>query len=356
METLRQRLSIFILCVAFLATSAFAQSTLSQIQDTVYSSDGSLFDGTVVITWTGAQSGNSPAPYNTSVQIYNGALSVLLVPSTTASPAGYYQAVYSSSDGLVTWSETWEVPPSSTPLTLDEIRVSDPTGGTGGGSSSDGSPISISQVTGLNSYLTALNSSLTSLTTLVDALSATITNMSGTISNLSAQVSAVTSGVSNAAFSDGEGPGGSINGTNATFTLAQTPANAASLMLFRNGLVQTNGLDYTLSGQTITFLGHDIPQSGDTLIAYYRLPGTGPSTTFIDDEIPQGTIDGNNVTFTLSATPSPATSLKLFKNGELMIQNADYTVNGAKITFADEDATPKTGDSLVAYYRVTTGS
>lgn len=68
---------------------------------------------------------------------------------------------------------------------------------------------------------------------------------------------------------DGETPAGTLNGTNLIFTLAFQPA-ASSLHLYRNGLRQKLGLDYTLSGNTITFLVAAVPQPGDTLLADYR--------------------------------------------------------------------------------------
>lgn len=355
METLRRRLSIFIFCSTFLATCALAQSTLTQVQDTVYTPNGTLFNGTVVITWLGSSSptGTSPAPYNTSVKIYNGALSVLLVPSTTATPPADYQAVYNSSDGLVTWTETWQVPPSSTPLTLSEVRVSGSGstsgGGTGGGNT--GGTVAIAQVTGLSSFLSALNSSVANLTAMVNALNTTITNMSSSITTLNTEVNGLSSGTTNAIFQDAETPGGTIDGNNTSFTLAYAPAGG--LMIFLNGLLQANGVDYTASGANITFTPASTPQPGDVLLAYYRVPGTGPLSNFVDDDIPQGTIDGNNVTFTLSEVPNPPLSLKLFKNGALLQQNTDYTLSGSTITFASQSV-PLPGDTLCAYYRTTT--
>ena len=53
-----------------------------------------------------------------------------------------------------------------------------------------------------------------------------------------------------------------MNGTNATFTLAATPNPAASLALYRNGLLQNAGADYTLSGQTVQFVTAAVPQPG----------------------------------------------------------------------------------------------
>jgi hypothetical protein len=71
-------------------------------------------------------------------------------------------------------------------------------------------------------------------------------------------------------FADGEVPAGPPNGVNATFTLANVPSPAASLMLARNGIVQKAGLDYLLTGRTITFVAGAIPQDGDVLLAWYR--------------------------------------------------------------------------------------
>ena len=263
MKTLRQRLSILILYSTLLTSCAFAQSNLTQIQDTVYNSSGALFNGTVVITWlgSGTPTGSNPAPYNTSVKIFNGALSVYLVPSTTATPPANYQAVYNSSDGLVSWTETWQVPPSSTPLTLIQVRVPNGTGsgGTGGG----GTAVAIAQVTGLSSFLSALNSSVNTLTAMLNALNSTVTSVT-------AQVNSLAANPNNVSFQDAETPGGTINGTNANFTLQFTPITLGSLMLFKNGVMLRNGQDYTLTGTNITFTSNAIPQTADTLSAYYR--------------------------------------------------------------------------------------
>jgi hypothetical protein len=72
-------------------------------------------------------------------------------------------------------------------------------------------------------------------------------------------------------FVDGESPAGAINGTNASFTLAQTPSPAASLAVYRNGIRLKSGLDYTFTGTSITFAGGYIPQTGDVLLCSYRI-------------------------------------------------------------------------------------
>jgi hypothetical protein len=71
-------------------------------------------------------------------------------------------------------------------------------------------------------------------------------------------------------FADQETPAGAIDGVNNAFTLAHTPNPAASLLLIRNGLVLKQGSDYSVTGRAITFLSAALPQSGDTLQAFYR--------------------------------------------------------------------------------------
>jgi hypothetical protein len=67
---------------------------------------------------------------------------------------------------------------------------------------------------------------------------------------------------------DGEVPSGLINGINKIFTLAQLPASG-SLHLYKNGLRQRPTIDYTIVGQTITFVIE--PNVSSNLLADYRL-------------------------------------------------------------------------------------
>lgn len=67
---------------------------------------------------------------------------------------------------------------------------------------------------------------------------------------------------------DGEALGGIIDGQNAVFSLTTAPNPASSLRVYRNGVRQQLGQDYTLSGSTLTFI-HP-PTGGDSLLADYR--------------------------------------------------------------------------------------
>jgi len=65
-------------------------------------------------------------------------------------------------------------------------------------------------------------------------------------------------------------PSGTIDGTNPTFTLPSVPNPTDSLTLFKNGQLLYQGVGYTLTGSTITFESAYIPQSGDSIRAWYR--------------------------------------------------------------------------------------
>ena len=92
--------------------------------------------------------------------------------------------------------------------------------------------------------------------------------------------------------------------------------------------------------------------NGSTWVALGDGKNTGTAINFADGETPTGTINGSNAVFTVVNSPSPAASLRVFKNGQRMTvgASADYTLTGNTITFTS-GAIPKTGDVLLADYR-----
>ena len=69
-------------------------------------------------------------------------------------------------------------------------------------------------------------------------------------------------------FHDAIVPTGTINGTNAVFTVAPNPSPAASLQLFLDGILQRPTIDFTLAGGTITYAV--APTAGSTHVCWYR--------------------------------------------------------------------------------------
>jgi hypothetical protein len=70
------------------------------------------------------------------------------------------------------------------------------------------------------------------------------------------------------AFFDYLTPIGLVNGTNAVFTLPVVPSPGASLRDYLNGQLMTEGVDYTLSGATITYTSP--PPATSTHVAFCR--------------------------------------------------------------------------------------
>ena len=69
---------------------------------------------------------------------------------------------------------------------------------------------------------------------------------------------------------------------------------------------------------------------------------------FIDDETPTGTINGTNKDFTINNTPSPTSSLKVFRGGARQRITEDYTLSGKTITFI---IAPVDGEIITVDYR-----
>src|SRR5579884_1655618 len=121
----RARSAALFVALSFSPVVLAAAPALTTIQDMLYKADGTRFQGVVDISWNGfqaADASNIPTQHIT-LNIKNGYLRVQLVPSTNANPAGSYTVVYNS-DGVVQFTETWSVPPSSTALRVGDVRTS----------------------------------------------------------------------------------------------------------------------------------------------------------------------------------------------------------------------------------------
>src|SRR5579875_999467 len=179
MRTFQHRFLASLVCAVAFLGCALAQSALTPIRDTVTNPDGTLFNGTITITWNGGPP-----------------------PSGTVSPLSVTARVY---NGALSWTETWQVPASTTALTLSQIRTtpgSNSGSGSGSGTGSSGSgptyatlPISISEITGLSSDLDTINASLSSLTSTVNSLNSTVTNLSSTVTSNSNSITSLNSTV-----------------------------------------------------------------------------------------------------------------------------------------------------------------
>lgn len=220
-----------------------SQPVLTSIQDMVYLADGSRFNGLAYVEWKSFDTPNGAVigQYNKVIRIVDGLFQAKLAPTSTVNHA-YYTVKYSSG-GRMLFTEVWSVPQTTALLKLRDVRavllpggfVSAP-GIPGGGGT---------------------------------------TPPSGTPG-----IGADTSG----SFVDAETPTGLINGSNQVFTLAATPLPSTTLALYLNGIYLSAGIDFTITGNTLTFISGVTPQTGDILRAFYRTGaiGGGPHALLSD--------------------------------------------------------------------------
>lgn len=258
------------------STLSWAQPNLTTVSDVLFKADGKRFNGLAQITWMSFESGNGSyiAQQSKTVRIIDGNLYAQLTPTTNAVPQAVYSVKYSS-DGKIQFQETWAVPPSTVKLRVRDVRTTQPVF-PGGGGIGQVTQIQESDVIGLVADLSIRAQKGPGFTNSRAAVISDTGQIEGALGSASDCVKVdgtsgpCGSGGGTANFVDLEVPAGAVDGSNATFTMANIPSPASSLHLFRNGLVQKPGFDYTLLNATITFVTSAIPQPGDTVLASYR--------------------------------------------------------------------------------------
>ena len=270
------------LAAGLLATALLAGPPLTTIQDVLYKANGTRFNGTVTISWSSFEAIDRSAivQQTTTVTVVNGYLQVQLVPTTTATPPAFYTAVYNS-DGKNQFQETWTVPSSTQPLRVRDIRIAT-TGSVGPGSDTLPTTVQESDIVGLISDLGARPLKgpgyAAGRVAYVNPFGA-IETVTGTPSDcVRVDGSSGPCGGTQPNFVDSDSPSGLVDGSNTIFTLSGVPNPSASLTIYRNGMLQKAGQDFTLSGSRIQFVAAAAPQAGDTLIASYRLTGSNDDT------------------------------------------------------------------------------
>lgn len=253
----------------------WAAPALTTIQDVLYKADGTKFDGLAVIEWksfTASDSSNIAAG-SLTLRIVDGVVRVQLVPTASSSPATVYTVRYNA-DGKTQFTETWAVPASAASVKLSAVRVL----GSSSGAIADN--VVITEVDGLEEALE--ERPIKGPGYMPPGVA--FVNESGLLETVTGEPddclhvdgtsgSCLSSAVPG--FADNEAPQGTIDGANQVFTLTAPPVPESSLLLYRNGLLQKSGYDFTLSGNTITFVEAATPQTGDVLLASYRISSAG---------------------------------------------------------------------------------
>jgi prefoldin subunit 5 len=379
-------LPLFVLqpAVSTLQTSrASSPANLSEIRDVVYTPAGNPFTGKITIE---PQHFEHVSPPILVVPVNDGMLRITIVSTSSTIALESYIVTYTGESGT-SWTEVWRVP-SGNHLGLKDVRVSAPIAtskpvdiGSDPNTAKDISlPLPMADIAGLGAQLNSINTSLATIANTTNGLNSTISMLQ------SLQI------VRN------EIPRGVINGSNTTFTLANTPtANSVSVAL--NGSRLKPILDFNVSGNTINIVTSNTPQVGDTLETDYRFSKSTSSTNAIPrtitlpipisgvaglspalnqiaanltslsqeltglqnaisslgcqkitvGETPSGTLNGSTATFTLSDSTAITSTIAVYNNGVRLASGIDYTAIQAAINFLPA-AVPQSGDILSVDY------
>lgn len=146
-------------------------------------------------------------------------------------------------------------------------------------------------------------------------------------------------------LSDGNDLAGGFDlsdGAYRVFTLPDVPYGN-SLELYRGGEMLNAGIDYTLSGNQITF-ARGIATAN--ILAFYRRSGDG-STIFVDHETPIGPVNGINTEFVLTSDVIEQGSLRVYVDGILYLSDTYRLVTPYLRFFSP----PSDGSVVRVFYR-----
>jgi hypothetical protein len=126
------------------------------------------------------------------------------------------------------------------------------------------------------------------------------------------------------------------NGVNKTYSLP----SGSPVIIVLNGLMQKPGVDYSISGSTLTFI--NAPASDDVILAVASTLWVTSSTSIpnVSRLNAVGTKNGINQTFII--TPGVNTTMVIWK-GLVLQQGVDYSISGITLTLTTP---PQSGDSL----------
>ncbi|MDR3701082.1 MAG: hypothetical protein P4L56_15650 [Candidatus Sulfopaludibacter sp.] len=332
---------------AVLASSALAAGpALTTIQDVLYKADGTRFNGSVTISWNSFQAADNSSivTQSTTVKVVDGVLRVQLAPTTTATPQVNYSVIYTS-DGRVQFQETWSVPSSGQPLHVRDVRIAAATAPSSSGSSAGdtgATPIPESSVIGLIADLGSRPlkgmSYAAGSVAIVDP-TGMLASVNGSPSDcVHVDGSSGPCGGPQASFIDSEALSGIVDGANRLFGISAVPDPATSLAIYRNGILQKAGQDFSLTGNSVQFLTGATPQPGDTLLASYRLdsPDPGDAQPFTGPQVLCNGAGGATSSLTLENIGNCAIPSGVLQPGDRLEIRFDVSHPGTAAGFSVE--------------------
>ena len=132
---------------------------------------------------------------------------------------------------------------------------------------------------------------------------------------------------------------GLVSSSAGPLAIANGGTNNASLAVTAGGTLYTDGTKVVNVGAGTS--GQFLKSNGASAPTW-----ASPTVNFAQ-EIPTGTVNGSNTSFTLAHTPASTASVEIRLDGIVLLQTTDYTQSGATITFV---TAPSTGQVVSAYY------
>ena len=143
------------------------------------------------------------------------------------------------------------------------------------------------------------------------------------------------------------GAGGTGNGSTKIAELEAQISLMQQQFSSQHNILTSVSSSHTSHSSLLTAVSSSLAQRVSLLEQGNFNNGTGTSLAI--NVTPQGAINGTNVSFTLPNVPSPASSLMLFLNGQLLSPgiNSDFLLEGSTVTLASP---PLQDDVLLALY------
>ncbi len=140
-------------------------------------------------------------------------------------------------------------------------------------------------------------------------------------------------------------PSGVQDGSNIQFQLINANIDTNTLLVSKNGQILTRNIDYISFGNNLIYI---IPPKSTDIFQVFYMFGSDNTGGFASSQT-YGIQNNSNLIFSLPSCPDSPSSLKLFYNGQLLIQDLHYKLSGNQLflTFS-----PTRQGTLTALYRV----
>lgn len=156
-------------------------------------------------------------------------------------------------------------------------------------------------------------------------------------------------------------PTGTADGSNANFTLTQSPSSPTNTFVYVDSALVPR-LEYTITGRNIVFNGGSIPEASSTVQAIYviqtgfsgqnnSVAGSGATPKVENRVITSGELASKQIILTYAPFDPTATSLDLITEGP-QSYGTDFTITGNVLTWSSLglDGVVTLGDKLRILY------